>query len=36
MMRENHVTLEQAQRLVWLLDEHRRCLKRANSLEDVP
>jgi len=35
-MRENHVTLEQTQRLVWLLDEYRRCLKRANSLEDMP
>lgn len=27
------MTIEQAQRLVWLIDEQRRCLKRANSLE---
>jgi len=27
------LTIVQAQRLVWLIDEQRRCLKRANSLE---
>ncbi len=27
------MTIEQAQRLVWLIDEQRRCLKRANSLQ---